>query len=175
MGQRLMALVAVPLLVGLAGCGDRPDMEMDLGGEDLGPDRYSIVSEEGEVKLGLTDRFVYFALSDSTMAEIRAEMRSKSEEEGASGFFGGLLEKTVGKALGFRARIPVEEIRDIRWADGEMRVEFTDPDRRLGDDFQFNDRPMADAFAEEDVRRFAEEFRRVKESGGGGAEGSPEW
>lgn len=164
MGKRLMALVAVPLLAGLAGCGDRPDAQMDLGDEDLGPDRYTMVSDEGDVKMGLTDEFVYFALSDSTTAEVRAELRSKSEEEGASGFFGGLLERTVGKMVGFRARVPVAEIRDIRWEDGEMRVEFTDPDRRLGDNFEFNDRPVTDAFAEEDVRRFAEEFRRVKAS-----------
>lgn len=173
MGQRLTAIVLVPLLAGLAGCGDQPDADMDLGGQDLGPERYSIVSEEGDVKMGLTDRFVYFSLSDSTMTEIRAEMRSKSEGEGASGFVGGLVERTVGKALGFRARIPLEEIRDIRWEDGAMRMEFTDPGRSLGDNFVFNDRRVTDAFAEEDVRRFAEELRRVKATGGGDA--AAEW
>lgn len=89
---------------------------MDLGGDDIAADRYAILSDEGGVKLGLTDRYVYFALSDSTMAEARSE----------------------------------------------MRIELTDPDRTVDNSFRVNDRPATDAFTEEDVRSFAEEFRRAK-------------
>lgn len=158
MRRSLAAALLIPVL---AGCGDRPEADMDFGGEDIGPDRHAILSEDGNVKLGLTDEFVYFALSDQALEEARSDMREGSEKEGVEGFVGGIVEKTVGKALAFRAKYRVSEIEDIRWEDGELRLEFTDPDRSLGS-FEVDDRPVAEAFAEDDVRAFAEAFREVK-------------
>lgn len=153
-----MLVVLLPLL----GCGDA-DAEMDFGNEDLGSDRYAITSADGGAKMGLTDDYVYFALADSVLAAARAEMRETAESDGAKGFVGGLVERTVGKAMGFRARIPVEDIEDIRWEDGRMRIVFTDPDRRFGNTFRVDDAPAEEAFREEDVRAMAEEFRRLKD------------
>jgi hypothetical protein len=152
----------------LAACGDRPDADLDFGGEDLGPDQYAIRSEDGDVKLGLTEQYVYFGLSEEALEEARAEMREDADKEGVEGFVGGLLERTVGKALGFRAKYLVSEIEDIRWEDGALRIVFTDPDRRIDSGFRVNDEPVTEAFGEADVRAFAEEFREVKQRGGGG-------
>ncbi|NIP82272.1 MAG: hypothetical protein GWM90_24850 [Gemmatimonadetes bacterium] len=157
----------VALLIPLVGaCGDRPDADMDFGGDEIGPDRHAMLSEDGNVKMGLTDEFVYFALSERALEEARAEMREEADKEGVEGFFGGVLEKTVGKALGFRAKYPVAEIRDIRWEDGAMRIDFMDPDRSLDRSFRVDDEPVAEAFSEEDVRAFGDAFREVKEGGG---------
>lgn len=167
----ILALLAV-----LPGCGDSNGASMDLGGEELGPDRHAMVGRDGEVKMGLTDEYVYFSLSDETVEEARAEMRREAEEDGAGGFVGGVLEKTVGRALGFRSRLPVSEIEDIRWEDGRMRIVFTEPDRSFGDNFSIEDRPVTESFAEEDVREFAEAFHRVKaQAGGGGADTTASW
>ena len=161
-------VLLMSLLGALAAC-DRPDADVDFGGEDLGAERFSVLSENGGVKMGLTDRVVYFALSDSVLNEVRSDMEREKEKKGLGGIIGGILSKTVGKALGFRAKYPVEEIRDIRWQDGEMRVEFEDGDRRL-EDFKIDDRPVTEAFSEESVRAFAEAFRQVKqETEGSGA------
>jgi len=158
------------LVLGLAagsGC-DRPTADVDFGGEEQGPDRFHVLSEDGGVKLGLTDEVVYFSLSDSLQTEIRSEMEQSAEREGIGGMIGGIVSSTVGRALGFRAKYPIEEIRDIRWQDGELHVEFVEPGRRL-DEFRVEDRPAAEAFREEDVRAFAEEFHRARrdlEAGG---------
>jgi hypothetical protein len=119
-----------------------------------------MLSEHGEVKMGLTDRYVYLALSDSVVSDARAEMRSGADREGIGGIVGGVVEKTVGKALGFRARLSIDDIEDIRWEDGGMRIVFTDADRTI--DFDIDDRPVEEAFTEEDVREFAEAFRALK-------------
>lgn len=157
----MRALLAVAILVPtLAGC-DRPDADMDFGGEEIGPDVHSIQSREGEVRMGLTERYVYFALSEEAVEEARSEMRREADKEGVEGLVGGVLERTVGKALGFRAKYPVEAIEDIRWEGGEMVIEFSDPDRRL-DRFEVDDESVTEAFSEEDVRSFAEAFRELK-------------
>lgn len=162
----MRGLLTMALLAALVGC-DQGDADMDFGDEDLGPDVHSMASTEGEVKMGLTEEFVYFALSEEAVEEARAEMRQETDKEGLEGLIGGVVEKTVGKALAFRAKYPVEAIEDIRWEGGSMVIDFTDRDRRLGD-FEVSDQPVTEAFAEEDVREFAEAFRRVKERGGAG-------
>ena len=162
--------LALALLIPLIGCGD-DDPQLDFGGEELGVDRYAVLSNDGEMKMGLTDGYLYFSLSERTREEARAEMQEAAEQEGVAGVIGGLVEKTVGKALSFRARYPVDEIRDVRWEGGEMRILFEDPDRSVGDQFKIDDRPVAEAFPEEAVKAFGEEFRRLKRERG--AEG--EW
>lgn len=154
--------LALALLVPLVGCGEASEADVDFGGEELGPDRYAVLSEDGEVKMGLTDQYLYFALSERTREQARQEMREAAEKEGVSGLIGGVVQKTVGRAIDFRARYAVSEIRDVRWENGRMRILFEDPDRSLGEEFKVSDRPVGEAFPQAAVEAFAEEFRRVK-------------
>lgn len=159
----MRSLLAIAMAVALVGCGD-PDAGVDFSGEDLGPDIHSVLSEDRLVKMGLTRDWVYFELSDSVRAEARAELDADAEAGGLKGFFGGIMRSLVGKALGFRARYAVAEIRDIRWEDGRMRIEFEDPDRSLDENLQVGEEgePVTEQFAEDDVKAFAEVFRGVK-------------
>ena len=159
----MRSLLVVTLVAALAACGDRGG-GVEFDGEDLGPDVHAVLSEDGSVKMGLTEEWVYFALSDSVRAEARAELDADAEAGGARGFFGGIMRSIVGKALGFRATYAVAEIRDIRWEDGEMRFVFEDPDRRLDENLQLSDdASVTEIFAEAEVREFAEAFREVRE------------
>ena len=162
----MRSLIVVALAVGLTGCGDR-DGHVDFSGDDLGPDTHAIVSQDGALKMGLTERWVYFMLSDSMRAEAQAELDADAEAGGIRGFLGGIMRGAVGKALDFRARYAVSEIRDIQWEDGRMRIVFDDPDRRVEANFYAgdDDKSMQEAFAEEDVKAFAEVFRAVKGEG----------
>jgi hypothetical protein len=155
--------LALPLLIlmATAGCGgDRPDM--DLGGKDVGPELFSIVTTDGAVRMVLTDEFVFLALADSVREEARGDMQAAADQEGAAGVIASLVERTVGKALGFRALIPLDEIEDVRWEDGEMHMVFTTRRRTLDEMFRTGDQPVSRAFAEDDVRDFGEEFRALK-------------
>lgn len=160
--------LAFLLLAPFVACGDQ-GADVDFSGDDLGEDRFAINSEDGGVRMGLTDEFVYFALSDSVLAEARSEMdQDTGDAEGVSGAIGGMVRGAVGRALSFRAKYPVADIRDIRWADGRMVMDFTDPDRTLSDSFEVDDRPVAEAFVESDVQAFAAEFRKLKRERGEG-------
>jgi hypothetical protein len=79
------------------------------------------------------------------------------------------MQNLLGRALDFRAKYAVAEIRDIRWEDGRMHFEFTDPERRLDRNLQVGeDQSVTEAFAREDVEAFGEVFRTVKGDDGGG-------
>ena len=162
----MRSLIAVALAAVLVGCGDS-DNDVDFGGEDRGPDLHAVVSEDGSVKMGLTMDYVYFALSDSARMEARREVEADVEGGGVSGFFSRMMSGVLGKALSFRAKYPVTEIRDIRWEDGRMRMEFTDPDRRIEESIQMseNDEPITRMFGEEAVQEFGAVFRALKEEG----------
>lgn len=163
--KRCLALL---LLAPLAACGDE-GADVDFSGDDLGEDRFAIHSASGGVRMGLTDEFVYFALSDSVLAEARSEMeRDTGDANGVAGAIGGMVRGAVGRALSFRAKYDVADIRDIRWEDGRMMMEFTDPERSLSDSFEVDDEPVAEAFVESDVQAFAAEFRRLKRERGEG-------
>lgn len=162
----MRSLIAIALAATLAGCGDRGN-QVDFGGDDIGPDIEAIHSQDGSVKMALTQDWVYFALSDSMRAEAQAELDADADAGGLRGFFGGLMQGVLGKALDFRAKYAVAEIRDIRWEAGRLRVEFVDPDQRLDRNLEIGENESVDeAFAEEDVRRLSEAFRTLKEEGG---------
>jgi hypothetical protein len=157
------ALVGALLIV-VAGCGgDRG--AFDMGGEDIGPDLHAVESRDGEVKLGLTDRYVYFALSDAALEEARAEVSEDLEgKEGLGGVIGDVVGSAVDKALQMRIKYPIEEIRDIRWEDGEMAILLEDGGRRLDESImKVDDRPVSEAFDRDAVEEFAAEFRRLKD------------
>jgi hypothetical protein len=168
MNTKLLRAPLLPLVFLLAATacgGDRPDV--DLGGRDVGPDLFSIVSTDGAVRMVLTDDFVYLALADSTVEEVRGDLRAAADQEGAAGLISGFVERTVGRALGFRALFPLDEVEDVRWEEDEMRVVFTTRGRSLNDVFRTGDQPVTRAFAEEDVRSFGDELRVLKQEQAG--------
>lgn len=155
-------LLALALLVPLAACGG-DEADVDFGGEEIGEDRFSVLSRDGEVKMGLTGEFVYFALSDSTLAAAQTELDQElGGDEGLGGMIGGLVKKGVGKALTFRAKYPIADIEDVRWEDGRMRIVFTEGGREVTDNIEVDDRPVTEAFERADVEAFGEAFREVK-------------
>jgi hypothetical protein len=158
-------LLALAVLGPIVACGGG-DTEVDFGGDEIGEDRFSILSHDGELRMGLTDAYVYFALSEQAMEEARSDMEEDlGEGEGLGRMIGGMVQKGVEKALNFRAKYPVSEIEDIRWTDGAMEVVFRDRGRDVTDSIKVDDRPVTEAFAREDVEAFAEAFRALKSAG----------
>lgn len=159
--KRIPALL---LLLPLAACGDSGRASVDFDGDESVDDLFVVHSQDGGVKMALTEEHVYFALGDSARAAAQVEMAEDTGGGRVDRVVGGIVRGTVSRALSFRARYMVDEIRDIRWQDGEMVIEFVDPDRTLDARFRVDDRPVSDAFTERDVRAFAEAFRELKQS-----------
>ncbi len=117
--------------------GSRPHARVQLGagsasalvrGGDppLGPGDVRVVSTDGALVLALLGDTVRMRLGDSVTAKLRREVEAGADS--ASGF-GGFVARTVKGAVGgamaeaarFAVRVPVAEVRDLRYEDGELR------------------------------------------------------
>jgi len=175
------AALTIGLVLTLAGCGSdhRDDFDVSVGGAETGDidtgdmdlsaatptvedgDRFVALTRDGAVKLGLNNDDVYFRLSQALRDSIEAAIdRDVGEAEGFGGWIGGMVQSGVGRALAFRVRYPLDEIRDVRYEDGELLFEFTDPDREI--EMDVDGQPLTRAFTETDARAFVEAFREVK-------------
>jgi hypothetical protein len=149
------------LLLAAVACDDRPDV--DFGGRDIGPELFSIVSTDGNVRLALTDAYVFVALAEETAEDVRSELGAARARDGAAATAMALVERGVDKALKFRTLFPLDEVEDVRWEDGRMRMIFTDPRRKLDQGVRIGDQGLENAFDEASVDEFREALRVVKQ------------
>lgn len=155
-------------LVASVGCGDGlPDFDLD-GGSAPGTlpadadDVFSVLSRGGEVKLGLTDRIVYFRLSDATLADADRELARTTEgRDGVARRVAATVTKGLSRALRTRISWDVDDIRDIHLDGGRLVLEFEDPGRDFGK-IEVDGDDVREAFSEDDARAFIGAFREVK-------------
>ncbi|MGH7695709.1 MAG: hypothetical protein ACRENH_12050 [Gemmatimonadaceae bacterium] len=154
--------------IGLAGCRksqasddhrivERPVVERS--------DQMAITTQDGNVVLALTKaNKVAMRLSDSLRQHVDAEIAKDFAREPAESAFGRWVQRmtatAVSKGMGIELSIPVRDIEDARYQDGEIQFEYRS-DRRQ---WKFNSfkrdghSPLA-GFRPEDAERFVEAVR----------------
>jgi hypothetical protein len=161
MNTRYARLAACTLLVALAGCGgDRA--AVDFGGRDLGPDLFAITSTDDRVRMVLTDDYLYLSLTEQAAEDIRRQVAEEAEAKGRAGLVDRFVERTVSAATGFRAAYPIDDIEDVRWEDGEMRIVLTRGRWDINEAFRMDDGPVTRMFDEASVLELGEELRALK-------------
>lgn len=125
-----LVVLVVALVLPLAACDDpSTDPEITRAADaDAAPDRATLVSTGGEVMAGLTDEHLYFGLSDATRAEIEAEIEQEVEDagEGIGGDIARAVTGAVGKAIQYRVQYRIDDVRSLRWADGQLEITLED-------------------------------------------------
>lgn len=164
--RRPLSLALVAVL--LAGCGDAvPGFSRSEDGEDGLPadedTRFAVLTRDGKVKLGLTDEEVYARLSDEVLREVEDELAEEARDEGLGGMIASAVKKGVRQGLRFRLSVDVDDIRDIRWEDGQLRVELEDGDLAF-EDADVDGEPLGRGFGEDEGRAFARAFQELKAS-----------
>jgi hypothetical protein len=125
-----------------------------------------MVSTDGAVRMALTHDYVYLSLTDETRDEVREDLRAGADQDGAAGRIASFVERTVGKALEFRALYPVDDVEDVYWLDGGMHIEFASG-RKRDVALKVGDQPVEDAFDEESVEAFSAALHALKRSRAG--------
>ena len=163
------ALLTVLLLV--AACAPEPSEvtpDLDTGAEAAftdapppGTEQLVITSTDGAVELGLTDRVVFFRLSDRQQAEIEDEVAAETDagRGGIGGFIAGTVADAVQSAIGQAVQLPVEDVAVTH--DGQGRIEI-ESDGGGAASFGSGDEGGEPLFDPADAERFAQAFERVK-------------
>ena len=113
----------------------------------LGPGDLRVTSSDGMMVLSLIGDTVRSRLGDSAVAKMRHEVAAETDT--ASGL-GGFVAQTIKGAVAggmaaaarFTVRVPVSEVHDMRYEDGQLRI-------RSGKDSKLNAR-----FTQGDAERF---------------------
>lgn len=163
-----LASVVTSGVAGVTGCNksqaaeDRPVERPILERHD----QLAITTQDGTVVLALTKKNrVAMRLSDSLRQHVDAEMAQEFARDPGESAFGRWVQRMtanlVSKGMGFELSVPVRDIEDARYEDGEIRFEY-----RRDRSWKFNSfkrdghSPLAD-FRPEDAERFVEAVRHA--------------
>ncbi len=165
MRRNLTFLTFLVLLGSLAGCGhsdEGAEFTRTVAGEEI----LRITNNEDEVDLVLTTDAVYMELSAQVLDEIYQELEKEREEKEDGGFASGIKNMVldgVEQMMQTMVEYDLDEIREIRWDDGEMIFEVEGSSYISFDAIEVDgDRPVLETFNRRDALEFIAEFYRVK-------------
>jgi hypothetical protein len=133
--------------------------------ETLGPGDMRIYNADSSVDVVLMGDKILAGLSSRTVAKIKSgldESRS-GDTAGFGGMVSQIVKSSVAGAIGTHAVFPLAEIKDIHYADGKIRVQWTDgSDKELFSGTSVNHQKVSDSFNEAEAKRFVDAVRARK-------------
>jgi hypothetical protein len=88
--------------------------------EPLGPGDVRVTSTDGAVILALVGDSVRLQLSDSLRNKVKQDL--DSSKDGFAGMITRSVSGVVSSAMGFVVRVPVRDIEDVRYEDGQIKL-----------------------------------------------------
>lgn len=162
-------IFATFLLLFIAACSDRPDVESsDWEGMPESERPLSVIqNESGEITLVLTPSHVSMRLSEETLEEITEDLDEAREDSSGSKLADTLknavlnqVENMLQKQLSYAT----EDIERITWVDG--RLVFTMEDGgEAWDGIWVDDESVLESFSEDDAIEFIQAFEELKVAG----------
>lgn len=130
----------------------------------LGPKDVRITSTDGALVLSLIGDTVRMQLSDSLRNSVSAEVTKDVDASGDKSGIGGLIAKSVSKAvsgaMGFTVRVPATDVQNLRYEDGHIRFELRNRDSQVN---LSSDSNRNATFLEADARRFIDAVKKRAE------------
>lgn len=118
------------------------------------PGAISIRTTDHKITLTLAHDTVSMGLSDSVLAEARAQMAKDTNEHGLAGAFSGFIKKTVSSALRSRVAYPVQDIQDAKYENGRIVFTYRQPREMKFEDVGNDKQKALASFAPADAQRF---------------------
>jgi hypothetical protein len=172
--MKLDRMLCLPAMLLVIGCTDEPEVNIDFDDDttfagrvaNLEPgDRFAMLTENGAVRLALTNERVYVQVSEAVREHVDSTMRDEFDESGSriARSIGSAVRRGVVNALEFDVHFDVDEIRDVEYANGELVFDFEDSSRdRTLRNMEIDGQPLTRSFSEQDARAFVAAFRRLK-------------
>jgi hypothetical protein len=125
-----------------------------------------IFNADSSVDVILSGDRILAGLSPKTVGKIRSELdTAAATDSGLGGSIASLVKKTVAGAIETHMVYRVSDIRDVRYEDGRLVLEWMDgTDHNLFGDTKVNGRRQGNTFRAEDAERFIDAFHERKKS-----------
>lgn len=128
-------------------------------------DQLAITTRDGNVVLALTKaNTVAMRLSDSLRQHVDGEVAREFKNDSAGTAFGRWMQRTtatlVAKGMSLELSIPLDEVEDVRYEDGEIRFEYRSHRKFKFDSFKRDGRSAMTDFESDDAERFVDAVRR---------------
>jgi len=131
----------------------------------LGPGDIQIFDTDSAVDLTLRGDKIFAGLSPKIIAKVKGELADSlaGDTSGLGGSISQIVKRSVAGAIGTHAVFPLSEIRDIRYENEQIMVEWTDGGRHdLFGSTKVNGTKTSKSFRREDAMRFVQAVRARK-------------
>lgn len=162
----LIRIALVVLAIGIAGAyighrtPSRHQMRLQTEApppEALGPGDLQIYNADSSVDLILQGDKILAGLSPKTIAKVKGDLQRSAEKDtsGLGGSIAQMVKKEVAGAIGTHAAFPVSNIRDIRYEDEQIVVDWKDGGKyQLFGSTRVDGSKVSNTFPREDAERF---------------------
>jgi hypothetical protein len=130
--------------------------------ESLGPGDLRIYNADSSVDLILTGDKILGGLSPKTIATIKDKLETSASHDtsGLGGSISQIVKKSVAGAIGTHASYPLSDIRDIRYEDDQIVVDWKDGgNHQLFGSTKVDSEKVSNSFRPEDAQRFIDAVR----------------
>lgn len=164
MKLRFTLLAAAAVSASGSACSHSRDSERSSKPGVERNDEIAITTRDGKVVLALTSaNTVAMRLSDSLRHYVNEEVAREFARDSADTRFGRWIQRTtanlVSKGVGFEFSVPVTDIEDVRYEDGELRFEYRSNRKLKFHSFKNDSRSPLSEFPSEEAERFAQAVR----------------
>lgn len=125
--------------------------------EALGPGDMRIYNADSSVDLILQGDKILAGLSPKTIAKVKGDLQRSAEKDtgGLGGSIAQMVKKEVAGAIGTHAVFPVSNIRDIRYEDEQIVVDWKDGGKyQLFGNTRVDGSKVSNTFLRQDAERF---------------------
>jgi hypothetical protein len=128
-------------------------------------DQLAITTRDGNVVLALTKaKTVAMRLSDSLRQHVNGEVAREFGRDSSETAFGRWIQRTtanlVTKGMALELSIPLDEVEDVRYEDGEIRFEYRSHRKFKFDSFKRDGHSAMTDFESDDAERFVAAVRK---------------
>lgn len=154
------------ITIAVAGCGQSRAAERgDKAGVERN-DQVAITTRDGNVTLALTKaNTVAMRLSDSLRQAVNAEVAREFAKDSADSKFGRWVQRQtaqlVSKGMAMEFSVPLHDIEDARYEDGEIRFDYRSSRKLKFHSFKNDGRSPMSNFEPEDAERFVDAVRKA--------------
>jgi hypothetical protein len=133
--------------------------------DSLAPGDVRIFDADSAVDLTLTGDKILAGLSPKTIAQVKGEIDKSAgnDSSGLGGSISQIVKRSVAGAIGTHAVFSLNDIKDIRYENDQIVVDWTDGGKHeLFGNASVNGRKTSKSFRREDAMRFVEAVRARK-------------